>query len=58
MLTITSEHPYPEDKFESNFQAKISLSNQFFEQPAEELVDFKVEQQMEPKQLSSEHTKN
>ena len=53
LLNITSEHPYSEDNFESKFQAKLSSSNQFFEQPAEELVDFKVEQQMEPNKFSS-----
>ena len=35
VLTITSEHPYSEDNFESKFQAKIYPSNQFFEKPAE-----------------------
>ena len=29
--TITSEHPYSEDQFERNFQAKISPSDQSFE---------------------------
>ena len=35
VLNINSEHPYYEDHFESKFQAKISPSNQIFEQPEE-----------------------
>ena len=55
MLTLTYEHPYSEDNLERKFQAKISPYNIFFEKPKEELIDFKGNQQMEPKKLSSEH---
>ena len=55
VLTIISEHPYYEDHFESNFQDKISPYNQIFEQPEEELIEFKWEQQMDPNKSSSEH---
>ena len=35
VVNITSEHTYSEDHFEIKFQAKISPSNQNFEQPEE-----------------------
>ena len=35
VLNITSEHPFFEYHFEIKLQAKISLSNQVFEQPEE-----------------------
>ena len=38
VLTITSEHPYSEDQFESKSQDKISPYNKNFEQPEEELI--------------------
>ena len=41
VLTLTSEHPSSEDKFESKFQDNLSPSNQNFEQPEEELIEFK-----------------
>ena len=47
VITITTEHPYSEDNFKSNFQAKLSHSNKSSEQPAEKLIEFKGEQQME-----------
>ena len=58
VLTITSEYPSSGDRFESKFQDKISLSNQIFEQPEEEFIDIKGEQQMEPRKFSSEHTED
>ena len=41
VLTITSEHPSSEDKFERKSQYKISSYNQSFEQPEEEFIEFK-----------------
>ena len=41
VLTITSEHKPSEDKFEKKPQEKISPSNQRFEEPEEELTEFK-----------------
>ena len=35
VLTITSEHPYPEYIFEIKLDDRISPSNQIFEQPEE-----------------------
>ena len=58
VLIITSEHPYYEDNFERKFQAKLSPSNQFSEQPAEELIEFKGKQHMEPNKFSSEQIKH
>ena len=58
MLTITSEHPSSEDKYERKPQNKISPYNQSFEQTKEEVIEFKGEQQMDPNKLSSEHIEN
>ena len=55
VLTINSEHPYSEDHFENKFQDNISSSDQGFEQPEEELIDFKGEQRMGTNKFSSEH---
>ena len=55
VLTITSELPCSEDHFEGKFQAKIYLSNQFFEQPEEELIEFKGEKNMKSNKFSLEH---
>ena len=41
MLTPTSEHPSYEDKCEIKSQANISPYNKYFEQPEEELIEFK-----------------
>ena len=35
VLTITSEHPSSEEKFDRKFQSKITPYNQKFEQPEE-----------------------
>ena len=43
VLTLSSEHPYFEDHFESKFQYKISASDQSFEKQEEELIEFKEE---------------
>ena len=40
-LTITSDHIYSTDHFESKFQDKISPSDQSFERQDEELIYFK-----------------
>ena len=58
VITINSENPSSEDHFESKFQDKISSYNQSFEQPEEELIEFKGEQNMDPHKLSSEHIEN
>ena len=58
VLTITSEHPYSEDKFERKFQDMISPYNQSFEQPEEELIEFNGKQHMDTNKLSSEHIEN
>ena len=44
VLTITSEHPPSEDCLETNIQSKFDKSDQNFEQPEEELMNF-IEQQ-------------
>ena len=41
VLTITSEHPSSEYNFESKSQANISPSDKSFENPEEELIEFK-----------------
>ena len=41
MVTITSETPYSDNRFEKNFQANFDASGQIFKQKQEELVDFK-----------------
>ena len=58
VLTITSEHPSSKDNFERKFQSKLSPSNQFFEQPEEELIEFEGKQQMEPNKFSQELIEN
>ena len=55
VLTITSELPSSEDHFEGKFQAKISSSDKFFEQPEEELIEFKGEKNMKSNKFSLEH---
>ena len=41
MLTSTYEPTSSEDNFERKLQARIYPSNQFLEQPEEELIEFK-----------------
>ena len=55
---IQNEHPSSEYNFKRKSQDKISPSNQGFEQPEDELIEFKVEQQMNPYRISSEHIEN
>ena len=38
VLTINSEHPYSEDKFDRKFQDNIFPYNQSFEQPERGLI--------------------
>ena len=52
VLTITYDHPYSEYNFDRKFQDKISPSNQGFETPEEELIEFKGAQEMEGKNFS------
>ena len=40
VLPITSEHPSSEYNPERKLQENLSLSNQIFEQPEEELIEF------------------
>ena len=40
VFNITSEHRSSEDNLESKLQSNLSPSNQNFEQPEEELIDF------------------
>ena len=47
-----------EYQFEGNFQTKFSPSNKRIEQPEEELIELKGEQQMEPNTFSSEPIRN
>ena len=56
VLNLTSEHPYSEYNLERKFQSKLYPYNNIFEQPEEELIDFKGKQQMEPNKFSSYHT--
>ena len=58
MVTLTSETLSFEDWIETKIQANIDKYDQHFEKPEEKLVDFKGEQQMDPNNLSSEHTEN
>ena len=39
VLTIISEHPYPEDQFERTFQAKIYPSDQSSEKQEECIIE-------------------
>ena len=55
MLSLTSEDSYSKYYLEKKNKAKISLSNQKFEQQEEEMIEFKGEKQMEPNKFSSEH---
>ena len=52
MLTLTSETSSSEDCFGRKFQAALYPYSQSFEQPEEELIEFRVKQQMEPNMLS------
>ena len=51
VLTITSEHPSYENRFEWKFKDNIFLSNQILEKPEEELIKLNGEQQMDPKKI-------
>ena len=51
VLTLTSENSSSKDFFERKSKDKISPSNQIFEQPEYEYIEFKVKQQIEPNML-------
>ena len=51
MVTFTSETFSSEDCFETKLQAKFDKSDQIFEQPEEELVDFMEQQNPDSEQL-------
>ena len=53
MLTLTSEHPYYADKFESKLQANISTSDQSIWKQEEESIEFKEEHHDELRKFSS-----
>ena len=54
MVTITSETLSSEDWFETKLQAKFNKSDQSFEQPEEELMDFIEQQNQESEQTEEE----
>ena len=51
VLNITSETPSSEDFLETKLQDKFNKSDQNFEQPEEELIDFMEQQHQELKQI-------
>ena len=51
MLTLTYETSPSYDCFETKLQAKFDNSDQIFEQPEEEFMDFMEQQHQEPKQI-------
>ena len=51
MLTITSGHPSSEYNLKRKLKAKLSPSNQIFEQPEEELMDFMEQKHHELKHI-------
>ena len=53
MFIITSEHPFSVNNFERKFQAKISPSDQIFEEQEEHLIEFKGKHHDELRKFSS-----
>ena len=51
MVTLTFENLFYEDYFETKLQAKFDKSDQFFEPPEEELIEFIEQQHQESEQI-------
>ena len=58
LIIITCENQSSRYHFESKFQARISLSDQSFENQEKELIEFKLKHQDELRNLSSGPIKN